>query len=563
MKFIFFTKLSPQNVIKRQKEIADGSEPGGRFYAMVAISSVLASFGLVMDSTAVVIGAMLVAPLMTPVFGMALALLRSDAALLGRAIRAEIVGVVFAIFMAALLGYMIPELEATDQMLRRTTPNLLDLCVAVFAGLAGAYAMVDEKISPALPGVAIATSIVPPLANSGLCIALGAYKGAMGSFLLFFANFLSILIVSAFIFFFSGLIKAVEPLKKIDLLKRFGLAVIGFFLVMTFLSLELYKMLQIREVRDKIHGVLNVSFEQIASTALRKVAFQNIEDRLIVLARIESPKTIRTSKVKEIEERLSKELKRPVELIVRRTDTEEISSTGTVQTMIVETLDGFRHDLAQNPNIRITKLAEQTFRDFLADHLGIELLKIDFISDKHGPTILATITGLRKLSLDEIQNLEKQIQKKVDIVALHLVLQQIPAELYDRWGYFRYEWDDLETLNPQKKILLDRIFQISLKELKPKGYQITGLSLKTLDGMAHILLEISGAKSYSQKELITLQSHIRESLKDRVMLYVRFTPDVLVSEKGYSSFESVIEKFRKKTEKEDKEKIKKLIENIM
>jgi len=143
---------------------------------------------------------MLVAPLMTPIFGIALALIRGDATLLGRAVRAEIVGVLLSVALALCFGFLIPELEATTEMISRTKPNLLDLLVAVFAGFAGAYALVDEHISPALPGVAIATAIVPPLANTGLCIALGAYYGALGSFLLFFANFLSILLIAGAVF---------------------------------------------------------------------------------------------------------------------------------------------------------------------------------------------------------------------------------------------------------------------------------------------------------------------------------------------------------------------------
>ena len=115
-------------------DIASGSEPELRFYAMVAASTAIATFGLIKNSTAIVIGAMLVAPLMTPIFGIALALVRGDAVLLGRALRAEIAGVVLTIGLAACFGYAMPELEATPEMLDRTTPNLLDLLVAVCAG---------------------------------------------------------------------------------------------------------------------------------------------------------------------------------------------------------------------------------------------------------------------------------------------------------------------------------------------------------------------------------------------------------------------------------------------
>jgi len=194
--------VTPERSRFVRQEIADGSEPGLRFYIMVILSTGIAGFGLVMNSTAVIIGAMLVAPLMTPIFGIASALIRSDAHLLEKAIRAEIAGVVAAILMGFVLGKIYPGLAPTPEMLARTQPQLFDLLVAIFSGFAGAYALVDEKISPALPGVAIATAIVPPLANTGLCFAVGAYAGGIGSFLLFFSNFLSILLVASVVFWF-------------------------------------------------------------------------------------------------------------------------------------------------------------------------------------------------------------------------------------------------------------------------------------------------------------------------------------------------------------------------
>ena len=205
MKFPQPTRITPARARVVIQEISEASEPGLRFYILVVVSTMIAGFGLAMNSTAVIIGAMLVAPLMTPIFGMALALIRGDAHLLGRASQAELAGVAAAILMGFFLGLVYPSLEPTPEMLSRTQPQLFDLMVAIFSGFAGAYALVDEKISPALPGVAIATAIVPPLANTGLCFAVGAYAGGIGSFLLFFSNFLSILLVASVVFWLFGM----------------------------------------------------------------------------------------------------------------------------------------------------------------------------------------------------------------------------------------------------------------------------------------------------------------------------------------------------------------------
>jgi len=147
--------IAPERFKIVHGEISDRSEPALRFYSLVAVSTLSASFGLIANSTAVVIGAMLVAPLMTPVFGISLALVRGEPNLLGHAARAEINGVVAAVTMGFVLGSFLGDIEPTAEMLSRARPNLFDLSVAVLAGFAGAYALVDEKISPEFPGVAI------------------------------------------------------------------------------------------------------------------------------------------------------------------------------------------------------------------------------------------------------------------------------------------------------------------------------------------------------------------------------------------------------------------------
>ena len=242
-------KISRERFEAVHEEIAEGSEPALRFYILVAVSTLIAAFGLISNSTAVIIGAMLVAPLMTPIFGISLALVRGEPYLLMRAGRAEIAGVAASVAMSFIMGSMLGEFEPTAEMRSRTRPNLFDLIVAVLAGFAGAYALIDEKISPALPGVAIATAIVPPLANCGLCLALGVTEGAVGSFLLFVANFLSILLVASTTFGLSGMAKHYgQKLKRTDYMRRFGLPLIAFILIAAFLQHSLLEFFEERRV---------------------------------------------------------------------------------------------------------------------------------------------------------------------------------------------------------------------------------------------------------------------------------------------------------------------------
>jgi uncharacterized hydrophobic protein (TIGR00271 family) len=194
-------------------------------------------------------------------------LVLGDTKLLRRAAQSEALGVLLSIGIAAVLGLFPLALEATPEMLARTEPNLLDLLVAVLAGFAGTFAIIDVRISPALPGVAIAVAIVTPLANTGFFLALGAYYGAYGSFLLFFANFLAILLVSAATFIASGLAPGSMWQEKVGWVRRFGLAALGFLVVGIYLTWSLASIVQDRYLRNSLNSIITKASASAAASA--------------------------------------------------------------------------------------------------------------------------------------------------------------------------------------------------------------------------------------------------------------------------------------------------------
>ena len=560
MRKLFRIQISDSRAKVVFNDIAKGSEPELRFYAMVAASTAIATFGLIKNSTAIVIGAMLVAPLMTPIFGIALALVRGDATLLGRSIRAEIAGVILTIGLAACFGYLMPELEVTPEMLERTTPNLLDLLVAVFAGFAGAYAMVDEHISPALPGVAIATAIVPPLANSGLCIALGAYQGAVGSFLLFFANFLSILLVAAAIFFAAGMEREFGAVTKRDVIRRFGLAVIGFCFLAAFLSKGLYEIVQTTRLKNSIYSVLSEELSHLPATDLKDVVHQPHEDKVFVLARVNAPTDITPPRVKKIEEALEKEIDMPIELFVRTTVTRDVSATGSINQVIAETLDGFSYSHKPDPKIKILKVAEQTIREYLASILGLYVEEINLITIREKPVILATVFGVRKLSPDEIKNIETRIWERVGDNNLQLVIRYIQTALHDRWGMTRYEWALFENMSPEQESILEKFDEFMHESFKNSEFFVANVDYTIREGIYLVLVELVGPRLFSQKELVDLRKKLSAIAKSEVKVYVRSRPEVVVTEDGYTSFDDLQSKLMKQTEDLYQKEIKEIVE---
>lgn len=124
---INWIKTSPERRVFVIAEVSSGSEPGIRFYLLLTTSALIAAFGLIANSTAVIIGAMLVSPLMTPIIGSSLGLVIGDGRLFANSLRSVVIGTVLAILFSSLLGFLPLALEATPEMLLRVRPTLLDL----------------------------------------------------------------------------------------------------------------------------------------------------------------------------------------------------------------------------------------------------------------------------------------------------------------------------------------------------------------------------------------------------------------------------------------------------
>jgi uncharacterized hydrophobic protein (TIGR00271 family) len=166
------------------------------FWVLLGLSAVISAAGVVADSTATVIGAMIVAPLMTPIVGTALAAVLALRRQVVVSLSVVIGAVVAVVAVAFLLGLIVPEavVAATNsQVAGRVSPKLIDLLAALATGVVGAFALVRSDVSDTLPGVAIAISLVPPLSVVGLTLESGAFDEALGAFLLFATNVAAII----------------------------------------------------------------------------------------------------------------------------------------------------------------------------------------------------------------------------------------------------------------------------------------------------------------------------------------------------------------------------------
>ncbi|MDH6676746.1 putative hydrophobic protein (TIGR00271 family) [Rhodococcus sp. LBL1] len=183
------------------------------FWTMLTLAGVIAIAGVVGDSTATVIGAMIVAPLSTPILGVGLGITTGRGKLLGRSLLVVLLGTVLVVAMGALFVQVVPNHMAVlsnSQVLGRTSPRLSDLTAALATGLVGAIAITRRDVGDVLPGVAIAISLVPPLAVVGVCLGSGAPSLALGAFVLFLSNVVAMIITAVAVFIAAGYAVAAE-----------------------------------------------------------------------------------------------------------------------------------------------------------------------------------------------------------------------------------------------------------------------------------------------------------------------------------------------------------------
>jgi uncharacterized hydrophobic protein (TIGR00271 family) len=222
-----------------------------RFTVLLFLSAVIAVQGVIEDSTATVIGAMIIAPLMNPILATTAALVMGNGARAWRSFLLVVAGTLGVIALAAMFGVVavhVVDFSTNSQITGRVAPRLVDLIVALAAGTAGAFAMSRDDVADSLPGVAVSIALVPPLCVAGISLSAGKWDDAEGALLLFVTNLLSILLAGGAIFALLGLgTTTTEGIGQLHKRRAYGVIAMGVILVAIPLS-----MATVRVYRDSI-----------------------------------------------------------------------------------------------------------------------------------------------------------------------------------------------------------------------------------------------------------------------------------------------------------------------
>jgi uncharacterized hydrophobic protein (TIGR00271 family) len=199
----------PATTVRDALDLGYGDHGAKRsgFLIMLVLSGIIAISGVLADSTATVIGAMIIAPLGTPILGIAYGIVTGYLSLVLRSMMWVVVGLAIVIALGWVFAFFISDpqsLETNTQIVGRTSPHLLDLLAALATGTAGAFAMCRRDLSAVLPGVAISISLVPPLGVVGVSVGSGEWDFAFGALFLFLSNVFALVIAGSVVFTLAG-----------------------------------------------------------------------------------------------------------------------------------------------------------------------------------------------------------------------------------------------------------------------------------------------------------------------------------------------------------------------
>ena len=206
----FFPRATEEDFQELFVTLRQSASVSSIFIMLMILSTLLATTGLFQNSVPVIIGAMILAPLMSPIVSFAMGVVRGEKEMLTGSAITLLVGVVTALLFSCLFTYFMPLDLLTDEMRGRLNPNILDLMVAIVSGIAGAYAHAKSEIAKSLAGVAIAVALIPPLSVAGIGIGWWDMEIVYGSLLLFMTNLAGMTLAAALTFLILGF----SPVKR-------------------------------------------------------------------------------------------------------------------------------------------------------------------------------------------------------------------------------------------------------------------------------------------------------------------------------------------------------------
>ncbi len=310
-------KLTPEERAEVYRHLRESTLASGDFRLRMGLAAFLAALGLLLNSPAVVIGAMLVAPLMSALLAVGLGIVMGDARLVRRALERSLEGGLLVLVISALTAWLDPLATLTGEITARSQPTLLDLSVALASGIAGGYTASRKGVQEALAGVAIAVSLVPPLSVVGIALALQEWQVAAGAALLYAANTVSITGGGGLIFLLLGFRPRLWSRTRLQV---FWQGVVGLLLLLIFVGVPLAWLTQRdiahARVQAAVYRAVHASLTAWPEVTLKDTEWYETDEAIHIVLYVETSAPLTQTQVNALRDRLAQSLGRPVRLRV-------------------------------------------------------------------------------------------------------------------------------------------------------------------------------------------------------------------------------------------------------
>ena len=351
--------------------------PGIDYSMLILMSAALASIGLMLNSVAVIIGAMLVAPLMSPLGALATGLATGQLDITRRAVTTLVQGVLLALIISFVMGAVLPLEAPTPEMLARGQPTMLDAAVALVSGLVAAFALARKEIPAALAGVAIAAALMPPVCTIGLGLAFRHPGLAGGATLLFLANILFIVVAQNAIFLWMGM----RPGRRQQTRRNVG---VWWALIVGLLAIVVALIVALGQRANIALDIKEFLSERLPNTQFVDIDTADLGDNALdVVFTVRAEEAISAQQVGALEEEVSATFKRNISLEV-------------------VTL------LAISPRTPF----EQAVQNYLRDDMGLERVESLTITEGNATFFVeATVRVLQPITPEQIQAAEMALSE--------------------------------------------------------------------------------------------------------------------------------------------------------
>lgn len=434
----FDVRQDKEDELETIESIKKGIEFKGTNLWVLIFATFVASLGLNTNSTAVIIGAMLISPLMGPIMGFGLGLGISDFGLIKRAFRNFVTAILFSVITSTVFFLISPISEAQSELLARTQPTVYDVLIAFFGGLAGIVASSTKSKGNVIPGVAIATALMPPLCTAGFGLATGNLYYFFGAFYLFFINTVFISLSTYLV------VRILKYPKKVFLDKQTEkkvsryVGVIVFFTIVPslFLSYNLVRTTYFNErVRTFVAEELNFPNTQVLSKKIT-ITHDLKEVKVILIGDVVADKMITQAKAK-----LSKYGLKGVSLVVQQ-GFNQTTDINQLKSMLVQDLYHNSEDVLRQQSMQIDSLkrnldwyrANDQMASQLVPELKVLFPNVNQISCSHtymmntatsqpDTVLLVYVKSDAKLRAVEQQKLQNWLAARVNVKNIKLIIE--------------------------------------------------------------------------------------------------------------------------------------------